>query len=333
MKQRWPILLLAVVIATATATLWSLRDADAPLDRVGAVTIAASLTVSPSPIWVALDQGFFDGAGLDATVKQFSSGKTTTEAMLRGEVDLSASAEFLAVRKSFDHKELRILGTLAFVHQIKLLGLRERGIERITDFKGKRVGVRLGTNGEYFLARLLTLNGMQREDIEWVDTPPQAKADAMAAGEVDGVLTWPPFVQQIQSRLGERVVVFDGQPGQDYYYVLLGREEWVAAHPLVAERVMLALNKAVQWLHANPAQGKAYLAGKFGVTEEEMADILAGYRFAISLPQTLLTALEAETRWLEGKGGTAGPRVENFIELIEFGPLQRGSPAKVTIIR
>jgi len=31
------------------------------------VTIAASLTVSPAPFWVALDQGFFQAVGLDAT--------------------------------------------------------------------------------------------------------------------------------------------------------------------------------------------------------------------------------------------------------------------------
>lgn len=333
MDKRLIAALLIALLAIGGGGWWLRSRPPPPLEPVGPVRIGASLTLSPALIWIARDRGMFADAGLEATIQDYSSGKTTTEAMLRGEVDISASAEFLAVRKSFQHKDLRILGTTAFVHQIKLLGLRERGIASVEDFRGKRVGVRLGTNGEYFLARLLTLHGMAREEIQWVDLPPQEMSGALAAGSVDGVLIWPPFTQRIQEELGERVVAFDGQPGQDYYYLLLSRREWLEGHPLVAQRVVLALKKAEEWTANHPGEAQSYLAQTFGLRPEVVGETLQEYRFSVSLPQALLTAMEAETRWLRESGGVPGTRVENFLDMIDFRPLLAVAPQAVTIVR
>jgi ABC-type nitrate/sulfonate/bicarbonate transport system substrate-binding protein len=149
---------------------------------------------------------------------------------------------------------------------------------------------------------------------------------------VDGVLTWPPFVQQIMEKLGDRVVVFDGQPGQDYYYLALTREEWLAQNPQIAERVVQALKMAEHWINDHPKEARDYMAAKFSVSPAEMEKILASYRFAVTLPQTLLTAMESETRWLDSLGEQKGTRVNNFLDLIAFDPLNKVSPADVTIV-
>jgi len=324
---------LIVIIILVVSVVFFIPKILKPSQPLQKVSIAASLTLSPALIWIANDMGFFKQAGLDATIKQYSSGKTTTEAMLKGEVDLSASAEFLAAKKSLENKKIRILGTTAFVHQIKLLGLKDRGIHKISDIKGKRVGVRMGTNGEYFLARLLALNGLQGKDIEWVNIPPQEKANAMAEAKVDAVLTWPPFVQQIQKQMGESVSVFDGQPGQDYYYLLLTRKGWIDSNPHIAEKVMKALKMAEVWFSDNPQQARDYMANKFNIDTQKMEQILKQYRFAVSLPQTLLIALEAENHWLLGPNRNRNRKQSptNFLELIIFEPLKKASPSDVTI--
>lgn len=330
-------IVIALLLAAAVGAGWYLlgppdSQPESP-QAVGRVTIAASLTLSPAPVWVALDRGFFHEAGIEATVKPYSSGKTTTEGMLKGEVELSASAEFLAARKFDAHPELRILGTLAFVHQIKMLGLKERGFESLADLRGKRIAVKLGTNGEYFLQRLLTLNGMGRKDIQWVDMKPQAMNDALAEGAVDGVLVWPPFVQRIVDRLGERLAVFDGQPGQDYYYVVLGREEWIDANPEISERVMRALLMAERWMAEHPDEAAAYLETKMNVPASMIGKALEEYRFSIALPQALVIAMESELQWLKAQGLTKAESPPNVLDLIDPAPLRAADPARVTILR
>ena len=332
MKLRVFLFMTVLVLALAAGYFWRRLSADLPLEPAGRVILAASLTLSPTPLWIAQDQGLFARAGLDARVSDCATGKSCTEAMLRGEADLSAAAEFLAIRQAMESRELRILGTTAFVHTIKLQALRERGIATLADLRGKRVGVKLGTNGEYFLARLLTLNGLRRDDITWVDLKPQEMQEAMAEGRLDAVLVWPPFTGKIRNRFSDRLIEFDGQPGQDYYYLVLGRQEWLAANPRVAERVMLALKWAEEWMTAHPEETETHMSARLGLPLAALSEDLRNTRFAIRLPQTLLTALEAEQAWLleQGAQGTA---VANTLDRIAFRPLAAVAPESVTMLR
>lgn len=326
-----PTLLLVAVLFILAYAGWRVY-AERPLEPVGEVRIAASLTVSPALIWIAQDQGLFARAGLNATVTPCDTGKACAEAMLSGQADLAAAAEFLAARLAFKEKSLRILGSTTYVHTIRVIAPSTSGIRAPADLKGKRVGVKLGTNGEYFLARLLTLHGLARADIQWVDLKPQALADALAAGQVDAVLTWPPHTHRVEARLAGQAVSFDGQPGQDYYYLLLAHQDWLAAHPQVAERVMRALKWAEAWMADHPEAARAYLAGKLGVPAAELDEDLRGSRFAVGLPQTLLTALEVESRWLTEQG-TPGSPVVNSLDLIATAPLAAVAPESVTLVR
>jgi NitT/TauT family transport system substrate-binding protein len=332
MKPRTLLIVLALLSAVTGGYFWQRHAAERPLDKVGAVRLAASLTLSAAPVWLAQDLGFFARAGLDATVQPSDTGKTATEAMLKGEVDLAPATEFKAIETSFTRKDVRILGTTSFMHNTRLLGLKVKGIAKPEDLKGKRIGVNFGTSGEYHLARLLVLHGMTRGDIAWVNLKPQAMADALADGRVDAVMVWSPFSTAIEQRFGERIASFDGQSGQDFYYVILGRQDWLAQHPKVAERLMLALKWATDWMAAHPAEARTYLATKFKI-EPAAIDVEArGSRFDVGLPQALLSAMEAEGRWLQEQG-TPGELPANSLDLIAFEPLLAVAPETVTMIR
>lgn len=334
MKIRWlGYLLAAGVLLLGGALAWKQYSPDATHDiaKRQPVQISASLTLSPLLLWIAQDQGFFVENGLDVEMKVATSGKTAAEAVLGGEADIAAAAEFLFARKSFKHKDLRILATTTFVHSIRLIGLKERGISRLEDIKGKKIGVALGTNGEFFLARLLTLNGMTRDDITWVDVRPPAMVESIASGAVDAVLIWPPFVQRIGHKLGDKVISFDGQPGQDYFYILLGRQDWLSRNGETARRVMAAVKRAEAWMAENPDAARTYIAKKFKLQEAAVSKALEDYRFFVSLPQFLVTAIEAQARWLEGKGLTGGERAGNYLDMIEGTPLGKVAPDAVTL--
>ncbi len=321
-----------LAVLLAGGHLWQRHAAKPALDRVGTLRLAVSPTLSPATFWIAQDHGLFARAGVDARLIACATGKACAEAMLRGEADLAAATEFLATRAAYSNKDLRILGGTAMVHTIKLLARADKGITHPGALRGKRVGVKLGTNGEYFLARLLTLNGLEHDDITWVDLKPQAMADALADDRVDAVLVWPPFTNRIARRFGERLREFDGQPGQDYYYLALARQEWLAAHPRIAERAMLALKWADDWMAAHPRETRAYLAGKFGIAATELDAELRDIHFTLDLPQALLASLEAESAWLRETGHPGAP-LANSLDLIHFDSLASVAPEAVTMIR
>lgn len=332
MKARTILIGLAVAVVLVAGGLWQRHAADGPLDQAGAVRLAAPLAVAAAPIWIAQDRGYFAKAGLESTVSKCSAGKDCVDAMYRGEADLATATEFVVARLSFTQKDLRIVGTTAFSHDMQLLANKTRGIASIADLKGKRVGVGLGTSGEYFLSRLLTRNGIDHDAITWVDLKPQEMDPAASAGDVDAVLTWTPFANKVKGALGERVLEFDGQPGEDYYFLVLGQQAWLTAQPKVAERVMLALIWATEWMSTHPEEAKTYMVSKFGVPLPDIGPLMEKIRFSIDLPQALLSALEAEGHWLEKKGSKGTP-VANSLDLIVASPLQAAAPESVTIIR
>jgi NitT/TauT family transport system substrate-binding protein len=322
-----------IVVSVIAGLFWSEATNDDQPGGYGKVKIAASLTLSPSPIWIAKDKGFFEEVGLDVEVVKYLTGKATTEAMLRGETDLSASAEFLITKMSFSNKDLRILGTTAFVHQIKLLGIKEKGIASIADLRGKRIGVRLGTNGEYFLNRLLALHSIKASEVELINVKPPKMIEALSNDSVDAVLIWPPFVQHLQTEFGDRLVSFDGQPHQDYYYVLVGTENWIANNKKQAEQVLMALKKAERWITSNPESAEIYFSEKFNIEKQKVADALSGYRFSISLPQSLLTAIENIGSWIDKSKLSEGNYMNNSLNLVEMSPLLRVDESSVTMIK
>ena len=332
MKQRLFLITALLAVAVAGVFLWRQQSIEQPLDKVGSVRLAAALSLPAAPLWIAEERGLFAKAGVDAVLKQCATGKACAESMLNNETDLATAAEFKAAHLALTDKSLRILSTTAFMHTTKVLSLQNKGITGPVELKGKRVGLRRGTNSDYFLARLLTLSGMGREDIVWVDLKPPEMAAALAEGKVDAVIVWSPYTRQIKAKLGGRISEFDGQPGQDYYYVVLGRHEWLAANGTIAARVMLALKWAEAWMAAHPEQTQALLAAKYGLPTADLEEDLRNSRFDISLPQPLLTAMEAEFRWLAAQG-VAGTPPTNSLELIAFAPLSAAAPEAVTMIR
>ena len=74
------------------------------------------------------------------------------------------------------------------------------------------------------------------------------------------------------------------------------------------------------------------MVSKFGVPPADIGPLMEEIRFSIDLPQALLSALEAEIRWLEKKGSKGTP-VANSLDLVVAGPLEAAAPESVTIIR
>lgn len=194
-----------------------------------AVTVAAYAGDTAALVWIAEDQGYFAANHLDVTLVPFEAGKLAADALLASEADIATTAEFVLVSQSFDHEDLRVLGAIATAMVNEVIARADRGIRLPADLRGKRIGVTRKSAGEFFLGRFLLLNGLSLEDVEVVDLSPSAIVDAITRGDIDAGLTWDPNVYEIKRKLGENAVSWPGQSGQDLYFILVGKEDWLRA--------------------------------------------------------------------------------------------------------
>ena len=105
---------------------------------------------------IAEDQHFFSNNGLNLTTRMYDTGAGALDGMLNGEADIAlGTSEFPLVGRAFKNERISTIGCIAKSEFIYIIGRKDRGIEKVMDLKGKRVGTTLGTIAHFYLGRFL----------------------------------------------------------------------------------------------------------------------------------------------------------------------------------
>ena len=325
--------LLKVVLTISSILIVGCGDSPKfnPLDEK--IVIGADTGDTAALIWIAQEKGFFEKVGLNVEIKPYSAGKLAADALTAGEVDIATCAEFVVVKKSFDEPDLRILGSIAASENTWVVGRKDRGIELPEDIKGKRIGVTIGSTGEYFLGRFLGAHDLSLEDIKPVDLPPPQIVEQMINGTIDAAITWHPNIHTIEKTLGDNVVSYKGQEEQAFYFILLSVKSWVDDHPIHAERLMNALIMAEQWMNDSQQQVKSFVARMMNLDLDYADKSLQMYRWKLNFPQALLVAMDAEKRWAIKRGIVRTDEQPDFTDFIAPEALEKVRKDSVTVIR
>jgi NitT/TauT family transport system substrate-binding protein len=176
------------------------------------------------------------------------------KALAAGAVDLTMffSPPFLLYLEAGDP-----LVMLAGVHVgcFELFGtVRVRGIR---DLKGKTAAVTgLGGPEHVFLASMAAYVGLDpRQDIRWVVHPPAEAARLLTEGQIDALLAFPPFAQELRAQQVGHVVVNSSydRPWSHYFCCMAtGYREFVRKHPVATKRAVRAILKAADLCAREP---------------------------------------------------------------------------------
>jgi len=295
------------------------------------ITLAASGDEG-ALVLIAEEQGYFTNNGLDVTIKEYEAGKLAADALLAGEADICTSADFVLTSNSFDHEDLRVFGTVSIINSNELVARKDHGIETILDLKGKRIGVTRKSVGEFFLGTFLTFNDLLLEDVELVDLKPSEIVEAISSGNIDAGLTWQPNVYNIKKRLGQIAVSWPGQSGQDFFFILISKEDWLRKHPSAAERFLRALVQAEKYVKSNDAESRRFIEDHFQYESKYIESIWPRYQFIVLLPQALLPVFEDQARWRLENNLNIAKEVPNYLDYIYLQALEEVKPEAVGII-
>jgi len=105
LKTAWRKSLKRIVVAAIAAVfaITLVGSGAWPFPNSGTSGTPESITIGKMPIEahalinIAEDQGFFDGNGLNVTVRDYSTGPASANELLNGEVDIAVSGEYVVV--------------------------------------------------------------------------------------------------------------------------------------------------------------------------------------------------------------------------------------------
>jgi NitT/TauT family transport system substrate-binding protein len=256
---------------------------------------------------------------------------TAINGMLRGEVDIAEAAEFPFVRVVFQKEQVDIISCNDKFENDYIVGQKDRGIETISDLKGKRIGVALKTINEFYLGRFLGLNGMNMQDVALVDIKPAQFVKAIVSGDVDAIIAWQPYIHQIQKEISG-AVVWPAQSGQAVYGVLICRRGWLKQHSDTVERFLKSLAEAEDYLVRHPDKAKAIVKKRLQYDDSYTAHIWPHHQFSLSLDQTLIVAMKDEAQWMINNNLTSEKTLPDFVNYIYTDGLKAIRPEAVSII-
>lgn len=285
-------------------------------------------------VQIAFTKGFFADEGIDATLRLQTSGKTALQGVLTGNADLATVAETPIVFARLEGKRASIIATIATASKnLAVVARKDHGISNPADLQQKRVGVTLGTNGEFLMDTILIANGIERGRIKIVNLEPDAMVSALVSGKVDAVATWQPHVIRLQKELGDRGVTFYNEELYTENYNLVTRPEYVVQNPETVKKLLRALVKAEEFAGQNPDEAKRILAGSTGMDKALADEVWGSFDLRVTLQHSLVIAMEDLARWALQKTRNDTARIHDYQADIYPAGLLTVRPESVRLIR
>ena len=334
--RRLPVL---ITVALAALVISSNFLACSRTDEKAAVPPEkVTLALSTPPYTVLADlaqaQGYFRQEGLEATPHFHSTGIATLNEALAGKADFISIGDTPFMFAIMRGEKLAIIATIQTSNKADAIFARkDKGIRTPLDLKGKKIGVTLGTGGDFFLGAFLAIHGVARKDIQAVNLKPEEMLLALTAGDVDALSVWSPFLNQAQNKLGDRGLTFYGEDLYTQTFNIAATQESIHRNPGRVKKLLRALIKAEEFAGQQPAKARQIVADTRQMDRASLDEAWADNTFRVSLDQSLLLALEDESRWAIKAGLAHGGKIPNYLDFVYLDGLASVKPAAVRILR
>lgn len=265
-RRRTLVVMALVVLAVVGASTRASAQPTATAERaqLGSITIAGVFCTCHASLYVAWKQGFFAKRGV--TVKNYvltQGGSATIAGVAGGTFDFGGTTLEAVVRSQASSAPLKAIANIYPEFWSLLIREDQRSsIKKISDLKGKTVGVTLIGSGSWaFLVAMLGKSGVDPRDVNIVQLGGLTNIlAALKAKRVDASVAWEPGTSAARSAKIATPIINLQIPGVvgkvfgsnvSMSQVLAMRGDRVANDRALAAAVVAALREADAWLLAN----------------------------------------------------------------------------------
>ncbi|HAJ26317.1 MAG TPA: ABC transporter substrate-binding protein [Syntrophus sp. (in: bacteria)] len=328
---------LAIALLAAVILAGNACRQETPPQQTGPpekITIAYSTASNAMLMYLAFANGYFTEEGLDATPQPHAFGKPALASVINGKADLATAGDTPIVFAVMDGKKISVLATIQTSNRNEAIIVRQdRGIMKPSDLKGKKIGLTVGTTGDFFANSFFLVHGIARKQVTIIDLKPDEMAAALASGRVDAVSTWNPTLLQLQKALGDKGLIFFDDAVYTENFCVAAGQDFVKKHPEAIKKVLRALIKAENFVKQHPEASRRLVADFIKADKTFLDETWGIFTLRVTLDQSLLVNLEDQTRWAMKNLLTTGKDIPNYLDFIHVDGLLAVKPEAVRIIR
>lgn len=300
MRSRRMLALLIAVVAGSVAFV-----PGAVGGREAAVQIRicyANAATNYAPMWIAWKEGFFAQEGLDVSVFQ-ASGRGS-QILQSGDCQISLDSAVPNIIATARGANFVMVGAEANRFGFKLVARTDRGINRVTDLRGKKLAVSAPQAAVDQAGRaLLKQFGLQPgRDVEIVSIPSIAsRLAALSSGTVDAMIASPPVAQLTKD--GKAKDIYDLS---SLRFVLVAdwmKRDYAQNNPAVVKGFLRSIIRANRWLKnpRNKAGAIKYIGEVTGISDPVGLNEAYDYEFKVHQDEPVISpiALRNSLRYVE----------------------------------
>lgn len=271
--MRLPSFVLCLVVAASLA-LTGCTSAKAGPARVRIV-----LGFSAWPGWfpweVAKEEGLFAKNGLDVQLKYYDNYTDSLNALASGVLDANSQTlndTLTSIAGGAQQSIVLVNDDSTGNNKI----IARDGIVSITDLRGKKIAIELGTVDHYLLLLALQQSGLSEKDVHIEAMPTDAGAAAFASGQVDAVGAFAPYTSKALQRPGSRAIVTSAEfPGAIPDHLVVKRS-LITDHPDEVQALVDTWFDTLRWIKGHKDAATEIMAKQGAVTISDYRSYDAG---------------------------------------------------------
>jgi sulfonate transport system substrate-binding protein len=236
----------------------------------------------------------------------FTSGPTMVQAMSTGAVDIGGVGDAPPVFAAAGGENIEIVGARETPDgdSDAIVVPKNSPIHSIAQLRGKKIAVSSGSSDDYHLLSVLSKNGLTPKDVTLVNLQPAPGLAAFSSGSIDAWDIWPPYVQQLTTQYGGRVLVTGKPYGSPYSFEVASKSAAQDPAKAAAIKVYLqTLNQAYRWTDTHQSQWAAVWGKATGLPANVMNQAV---KVDVNVPATITPEVVSSEQNLASQFYSAG---------------------------
>jgi len=282
--------------------------------------LAYQTSIANAVAAVADKGGFLQAEGLEIESQVYNSGPMINEVLAAGHADVGIVGDVPAVLAAARGIPIKIIATLGGGnHRHRLVVPVESSVAKLPDLLGQQLGIVLGSTAHSGYYHLMGKYGLNPQDITLINLNPGDMPEALAANQVDAILTWEPTPSLIESRGLGRELLTLAETDNLYPVLTLVNTAFAQKHPQQVEALLRGLTKAAEFIAAEPEAACRIISAVTGLEPEIALKALDCHYFGLYFSKEILQELEDTAQFLVQMGTISTvPDMKAFVDTTYF---------------
>jgi NitT/TauT family transport system substrate-binding protein len=252
--------------------------------------------------YYAKDRGFFEQAGLDATLTSLSNGGALTAAVVSGSLDIVTTNTGSMSTAHARGVPLMLLFPAGLHDSAKttagMMVLKNSPIQSAKDLNGKKIAITtLNTLYHVSCRNWIDVNGGDSSQAQFIEIPLSLHLPALHDGRVDAAAMVEPWVTPAKAEARILGVPYDSIAKKFMIAGWVTTQDYITRNPAAVKAFVSAIRKTAEWANSHPLEIPPILARNLKVSLEQITGSPRATMGMALDPTLIQPVIDAEYRY------------------------------------